>query len=96
MNYGKLDAALAAALAGRGEADAAAVADGSGLAVFVQLADGVTPAEREGLAALGLGAAAGGEDLTCTATLSIAQVTALSDQASVRRMQLSGRLRLRS
>jgi hypothetical protein len=94
VNYGKLDAALAAALAGRGEADA--VAEGSGLAVFVQLADGVTPAEREGLAALGLGAAAGGEDLTCTATLTIAQVAALSDQVSVRRMQLSGRLRLRS
>ncbi len=90
MNYGKLDAALATALAGRGEADADA--EGSGLAVFVQLADGVTPAEREGLAALGLG----GEDLTCTATLTIAQVAALSDQASVRRMQLSGRLRLRS
>jgi hypothetical protein len=94
VNYGKLDAALAAALAGRGEADA--VAEGCGLAVFVQLADGVTPAEREGLAALGLGVAAGGEDLTCTATLTIAQVAALSDQASVRRMHLSGRLRLRS
>jgi hypothetical protein len=94
VNYGKFDAALAAALAGRADADA--VAEGSGLAVFVQLADGVTPAEREGLAALGLGAAAGGEDLTCTATLTIAQVATLSDQVSVRRMQLSGRLRLRA
>lgn len=92
MNYAKVDAALAAALAAPDQRD---VVDSPRLAVFVQLAEGVAPAEREALAGLGLVSVPPGEATTCTATLTPAQVAALSDQPSVRRLQLSGRLRLR-
>lgn len=92
MDFAKVDASLAAALAAPG---ADAHAGGERLTVFVHLADDVGTAEREALARLGLDRAGDPEAATTTATLTPAQVAALSERPSVRRMQLSERLRLR-
>lgn len=93
MNYGKLDAALAAALAATGGAEDETEAPD--LTVFVHLVDDVPASDREVLAGLGLAGATGSEGAVCTATLTTVQVAKLSDQPSVRRLQLSARLRLR-
>lgn len=93
MNYGKLDAALAAALSATGDAEDETEAPD--LTVFVHLADDVPASDREVLADLGLAGAGGSEGAIRTATLTSAQVAKLSDQPSVRRLELSARLRLR-
>jgi hypothetical protein len=93
VDYAKVDASLAAALAATGASDARTGAER--LTVFVHLADDVGPAEREALAGLGLDPAGDPEAATTTATLTPAQVAALSERPSVRRIQLSERLRLR-
>ena len=81
MDWGKVDAPLASALAG-------AVGDDP-LPVFVHLDR--DRADDEVLDRLGLGADGGDVG---TASLSPADVAALTDQDWVRRVSLSGRLRL--
>lgn len=81
MDWGKVDAQLASALAG--------VADDEPLPVFVQVDR--SRADADVLAQLGLGTDDGDVGTT---SLSAAQVADLTDQAWVERVQLSGRLRL--
>lgn len=81
MNWGKVDAPLASALAGAAEDDP--------LPVFVHLDR--SRADDDVLDRLGLDLDGG--DVS-TASLSPADVAALTDQAWVRRVSLSGRLRL--
>ncbi len=81
MDWGKIDAPLASALAG--------AADDDRLPVFVHLDR--SRADRATLDRLGLGRR-GGE--VSTASLSAADLADLTDKAWVRRVSLSGRLRL--
>lgn len=104
MDHSKLDARLSAALedaagsggtppAAAGAAVPAPPGDEAALPVFVQLDPDLSPDERARLAELGLrvGSAEGG---IATATLSAEQVRRLSEEPSVRRLQLSTPLRL--
>lgn len=81
MDWGKIDAPLASALAG--------AADDDPLPVFVHLDR--SRADDEVLDRLGLGL---GDGDVGSASLSPADLAALTDQAWVRRVTLSGRLRL--
>ena len=83
MDWGKVDAPLASALAG-------ASAD-EPLAVFVQIDPSRAEIDGAVLDRLGLGRDAGG---VSTATLSPAQLDALTDEEWVLYVRLSGRLRL--
>lgn len=87
MDYGKVDAALAAALADIADADA----DRRELSVFIHLDD---PGDegREALTRMGVTGAA--EHQACTATVSARQVADLSERPWVRQLRLSARLRL--
>jgi hypothetical protein len=89
VDWSKLDAALAAALAQdeeRGDRH---------LTVFVQLDPDASPLDRQSLSALGV-SGADGQSVVCTATLSHQDVGALSEQPWVRRLVLSGQQRLTS
>lgn len=81
MNWGKIDAPLASALAG--------AADDDPLPVFVHLDR--SHADSDVLDRLGLGLDDGDVGTT---SLCPADVAALTDEAWVRRVSLSGRLRL--
>ncbi len=81
MNWGKVDAPLASALAG--------AADDEALPVFIQVDR--SQADAEVLDRLGIGNDDG--DIGTT-SLSPAQLAALTDEVWVRRVQLSGRLHL--
>jgi len=81
VNWGKIDAPLASALAG--------AADDHPLSVFVHLDR--SRADDDVLDRLGLGLDVGDVG---TASLSPADLADLTDQAWVRRVSLSGRLRL--
>lgn len=83
MDWGKVDAPLASALAG-------ASAD-EPLSVFVQIDPSRGGVDGEVLDRLGLGRDAGG---VTTATLSPSQLDALTDEEWVLHVRLSGRLRL--
>ena len=83
MDWGKVDAPLASALAG-------AAAD-EPLAVFVQIDRSRATVDGDDLDRLGLGRDASG---ISTATLSPAQVDALTDEDWVLHVRLSGQLRL--
>lgn len=83
MDWGKVDAPLASALAGASPDEP--------LSVFVQIDLSRGEVDGEVLDRLGLGRDAG--DVT-TATLSPAQLDALTDEAWVLYVRLSGRLRL--
>jgi len=88
VNWGKVDAPLASALAGAAAHDQ--------LTVFVDLDR--SQVEGDVLRRLGLGAASDlegeGDGGLASASLRPAQVAALTDHAWVRRVTLSGRLRL--
>ncbi|HET7718845.1 MAG TPA: hypothetical protein VFK43_02680 [Acidimicrobiales bacterium] len=83
MDWGKVDAPLASALAGASPDEP--------LSVFVQIDPSRGEIDADVLDRLGLGRDAGG--LT-TATLSPAQLDALTDEEWVGYVRLSGRLRL--
>lgn len=85
MDWGKVDAPLASALAGASPDEA--------LSVFVQIDPSRGQIDGDVLDRLGLGRDAG--DVT-TASLSPAQLDALTDEEWVRYVRLSGRLRLLS
>lgn len=101
MDWGKLDAALAAALPAAETDDATAPAASAALgeagkegplAVFVVVSEGASPADRERLAELGVTVPAP-EAGPATATLTPSQVALLSDDPVVRRIALARRLR---
>lgn len=83
MDWGKVDAPLASALAGASPDEP--------LSVFVQIDPSRADVDADALDRLGLGRDAA--DVS-TATLSPAQLDALTDQDWVRYVRLSGRLRL--
>lgn len=83
MDWGKVDAPLASALAGASPDEP--------LSVFVDIDGSLGDVDGDALDRLGLGRDAAG---LSTATLSPAQVGALTDQHWVRYVRLSGRLRL--
>lgn len=83
MDWGKVDAPLASALAGASPDEP--------LSVFVQIDPSRADVDADALDRLGLGRDAA--DVS-TATLSPAQLDALTDQNWVRYVRLSGRLRL--
>lgn len=83
MDWGKVDAPLASALAGASGEEP--------LSVFVQIDRAGAAADRAALARLGLGPDPA--EVT-TATLSAAQLDALTDEDWVLYVRLSGRLRL--
>lgn len=83
MDWGKVDAPLASALAGAGPEDP--------LPVFVFLDRSRVDADV--LDQLGLGREGDGGEVG-SASLSAAEVAALTDEAGVQRVHLSGRLRL--
>ena len=83
MDWGKVDAPLASALAGASPDEP--------LSVFVQIDPSRADVDADALDRLGLGRDPA--DVS-TATLSPAQLDALTDQAWVRYVRLSGRLRL--
>ena len=87
MDYAKIDAALAGAL------EEAADPEARVLPVFVHLRSDASAADRAALAALGPAAGTADDDVL-TAVLSPLEVSELSDQAGVRQLRLSGRLRL--
>ncbi len=82
MDWAKLDAALAGALAGSCDSD-------SRFVVFIHLAPGAEDAA--GLEELGV--EAGGDGAVRTATVSGPQIGALSDLSGIRLLRLSRRLR---
>jgi hypothetical protein len=83
VDWGKVDAPLASALAGASPDES--------LSVFVQLDPSRGDVDGDALDRHGLGRDAAG---VSTATLSPAQLDALTDQDWVRYVRLSGRLRL--
>lgn len=83
MDWGKVDAPLASALAGASPDEP--------LSVFVQIDRSRGDVDGAVLDRLGLGPDAGG---VTTATLSPAQLDALTDEECVLYVRLSGRLRL--
>lgn len=97
MDYGKVDAALAAVLATdeerAGESDSPSVASPPMLSVFLHVDPVAAKRKKAALAKLGLTPASlqGGIG---TATLSPDQVRELSEQPWVRQIRLSQRLRL--
>ncbi|HVE47261.1 MAG TPA: hypothetical protein VNA57_11015 [Acidimicrobiales bacterium] len=88
MEWGKLDAALAAALGDRRKGGAIP------LTVLIELADDVPELARDTLGALGVRGELPQEG--CSARLSADQVAMLSDQPWVRRLRLATTLRLHS
>ena len=87
MDYQKMDAALAAALAEVRDPEERA------LSVFIHTAHAPQDAEADFLEDLGVGGVTGGRQVF-TATLSPRAVEELSDQPWLRYMKLSRRLRI--
>ncbi|MCA1691985.1 MAG: hypothetical protein LC733_07240 [Actinobacteria bacterium] len=87
MDFGKIDAALAAALDDVDDRNRAQ------LSVFVHLDPALSAREREELRDLGLANTAVRGGIT-TATLSVRDIDELSEQPSVRQLRLSAPLRL--